>query len=135
MADFVQGFLADIELDGNDQTSITVDFTLSRSRTVLDKATMDNTPDPASIPGMTTGTLAFNGHVSQAELNLLEVSFAKTVPVAWTITIVEGLTTDGSWSGEMTFDSFDVDTSAEDNWGFAASGALVGLPVFTPSAP
>ena len=133
MADFVQGFLASIVIDGNDTTPITVDFTLTRGKTSLDKSVMDSSGEPKSIPGMATGNLAFTGHISQAELNTLEVSYAKSVAVPFVITIEQGLGTDASYAGAFTWDSFDVDTSAEDNWGFSASGPLDGAVTFTPS--
>ena len=135
MATFVQGFLAVVTIDGTDTTPITANVGLARSRTVLDKSVMDGTGFASSIPGMLSGTLAFDGHISQAELNTLEVSYAKDIPVTFAVEINEGLSTDGAYAGSFTFETLDVETSADGNWAFSAGGPTSGAIVYTRSNP
>jgi len=133
MATFIQGFLAKIIIDTVDTTPITADVNLSRSKTALDKTVMDSSGVSKMLPGVVSGTLDFNGHISTAELNVLEVSYAKTVPVAFDVIITEGLATDGEYTGFFVFQDFTVETSAEDNWGFTASGPTDGVITYIPA--
>ena len=132
---FVQGFLAELTLDSNVITLVTADVSLSESKSALDKSVMDGSGVAQSIPGMLSGTLSINGHIDQANLNLLEASWSKDVAVNFVLEITEGLTTDGSWSGIVTLDSFSRDTSADGNWAFSLSGTTSTATIFTPSAP
>ena len=134
MATFIQGFLAKVTIDGADTTPITADVTLSRSKTALDKTVMDSSGVSKMLPGVVSGTLDFNGHISTAELNTLEVSYAKLVPVTFAVVITEGLTTDGEYTGSFLFQDFTVETAAEDNWGFTASGPTDGAITYIPAA-
>ena len=132
---FVQGFLAQLTLDANVITLVTADVSLEESKTSLDKSVMDGSGVSQSIPGMVSGSLTINGHIDQANLNLLEASWAKDVPVAFILEINEGLTTDGSWTGNVTLTGFSRDTAADGNWAFSLSGDTSGVTAFTPSAP
>jgi len=132
---FVQGFLAELELDSNTITLVTADVSLSESKSALDKSVMDGSGVAQSIPGMLSGSLSINGHIDQANLNLLEASWAKDIPVIFRLTITEGLATDGDWSGIVTLDSFSRDTAADGNWAFSLSGTTSGPTTFTPSIP
>jgi len=132
--DFVQGFLATITVDGVDQTLTIEQGGLTRSKSVLSKGSMDGTGFAKSIPGPVTGTLDLTGHIVQLNLNDLELAFAKDVPVAFTMTITEGLVTDAAYSGFVTLSQFDVDTSADANWAFQLQGETSGEIVYTPSA-
>jgi len=132
---FVQGFLAEITLDSNVITLVSADVSFAESKTSLDKAVMDGTGAMQSIPGLISGTLAINGHIDQANLNLLEVTWAKETTVPFILEINEGLTTDGVWTGNLTLTGFSRDTAAEGNWSFSLSGDTSGVTVFTPSAP
>jgi len=133
MATFVQGFLAEVVIDTADQTPITADVTLDRTKTALDKTVMDSSGVSKMIPGVTSGNLAFNGHVSTAELNVLEVSFAKEIPVSFAVTITEGLSTDGEYTGFFVFTDFSVNTAADANWAFSASGPTDGVITYIPA--
>ena len=133
MATFIQGFLAKVTIDGADTTPITADVTLSRSKTALDKTVMDSSGVSKMLPGVISGTLDFNGHISTAELNTLEVSYAKSVPVTFAVVITEGLGTDGEYPGSFLFQDFTVETAAEDNWGFTASGPTDGAITYIPA--
>lgn len=135
VATFIQGFLAEVVIDGADTTPITATVSLNRSRTAIDKAVMDSIGDSVSIPGMRSGVLSLSGHVSTAELNVLEASYAKEVPVAFTVKVVEGLASDAEWVGEFVFETFDIDTSADGNWAFSVSGPTSGPVAYTPAAP
>jgi hypothetical protein len=132
---FVQGFLAELTLDTNIITLVTADVSLDESKTSLDKSVMDGTGVSQSIPGKVSGTLTINGHIDQANLNLLEVSWAKDTVVPFILTINEGLGTDGTWTGNVTLTSFTRDTAADGNWAFSLSGDTSGVTVFTPSVP
>ncbi len=132
---FVQGFLAELELDSNVITLVTADVTFAESKTVLDKSVMDGSGFAKSIPGMVSGSLNINGHIDQANLNLLEASWAKDISVIFRLTINEGLATDGSWSGIVTLDSFSRETAADSNWAFTLSGSTSTATIFTPSIP
>jgi hypothetical protein len=132
---FVQGFLASITLDSTDITLFTADVSLDRSKTVLNKATMNGTGFMASIPGLQSGTLSINGHVDQANLNALETTWAKGTTVTFAFEVNEGLSTDGSYAGSVTCSGLSVDTSAEGNWAFSLSGDLSGAVTYTPSSP
>jgi len=133
MATFIQGFLAKVIIDTTDQTPITADVTLDRTKTALDKTVMDSSGVSKMLPGVESGNLAFNGHVSTAELNLLEVSYAKEVPVAFAVTITEGLATDGEYTGFFLFTDFSVNTAADANWAFSASGPTDGAITYIPA--
>ena len=133
MAIFIQGFLAKIIIDGNDQTPITVDYTLSESTTPLDKSVMDSSGVSKILPGMTSGTLDFNGHISTTELNALEVSKSKQVPITFALTITEGLGTDAEYTGSFVFAELSRSTTAEGNWAFTASGPTDGAITYIPA--
>jgi len=132
---FVQGFLAEITLDSNVITLVSADVSLDESKTSLDKSVMDGSGVSVSIPGMTSGTLSVNGHIDQANLNLLEATWAKDVTVAFILALTEGLTTDSSWAGNVTLTSFTRETAADGNWAFSLSGDTSGVTTFVPSAP
>ena len=132
---FVQGFLANLKLDTNDITMVLTDVSLDESKTSLDKSVMDGTGESQSIPGKKSGSMSMNGHVDQANLNLLEASWAKQEPVVFTLEISQGLgTADASWSGKVTLTSFTKSTSADGNWAFSLSGDTSGV-VFSPYTP
>jgi len=132
---FVQGFLAEITLDGNVITLVSADVSFDESKTSLDKSVMDGSGVSVSIPGMTSGTLSVNGHIDQANLNLLEVSWAKQTTVPFILAITEGLVTDASWAGDVTLTSFTRETAADGNWAFSLSGDTSGVTTFVPSTP
>ena len=135
MVDAVQGFLASLELDETNITEQVTATPLTRAKTSLDKSVMDNTGQAQSIPGMQSGTLNISGYVSQAEYAGLEVTWAKSVPVSFTLTVLEGLTADQSWSGLVTLTAFDADPQGDDMWQFTLSGDTSGPVTFNPSTP
>jgi len=135
MAVGIQGFLAEITLDGNIITLVTADVSFAETKTALDKSVMDDGGATQSIPGLVSGSLGLNGHIDQANLNLLEVTWAKQVTVPFIFAITEGLTTDGVWTGNVTLTSFTRETAADGNWAFSLSGDTSGVTVFTPSVP
>ena len=125
---FIQGFLASLELDGNVITLVTADVTLDETKTTLDKSVMDGTGQSSSIPGKKSGTLSINGHIDQANLALLEGTWAKDQPVPFKLVIEEGLgTTDSQWDGTITLTSFSKSTAADANWAFSLSGETTYL--------
>jgi len=132
---FVQGFLAKLILDSIDITLVITNLDLGRSKTSLDKSVMDGTGESTALPGMAKGTLSLDAHIDQANLNLLETSWAKDVPVPFVLTVLEGLTTDSEWTGTVALSSLDVSTSFDGNWSVSLSGDTSGAVVFTPSAP
>ena len=132
---FVQGFLASITLDGNIVTLVSTDVSLDRSTTALVKNVMDGTGDSQMLPGLRSGTLALNGHVDQANLNLLEVTHAKNTVVPFIMEISEGLTTDGSYAGNISIAEFSVGSTFDGNWAFSLTGETSGAVTYTPSAP
>ncbi len=132
---FVQGFLAKLILDSIDITLVITNLDLGRSKTSLDKSVMDGSGESTALPGMTKGTLSFDAHVDQANQNLLEVAFAKQVPVPFVLTVLEGLTTDAEWTGTVALTGMDVSTSFDGNWDVSLSGDTSGAIVYTPSAP
>jgi len=131
----VQGFLAQLTLDGTDITNTVMSTPLSRSRTILNKAVMDGSGDTQSIPGLRSGDLSVSGILSQAEHNSLEVTYAKDVPVPFILTVTEGLTTDASWAGLVTLGDLTVDPVGDGMWEFQLSGDTSGAVTYTPSAP
>ncbi len=133
--DFVQGFLAQLTLDSNVVTLVTADVSLSESKTALDKSVMDGSGVMRSIPGLLSGSLDINGHIDQANLNLLEVTWAKQTTVPFILEIAEGLGTDAVYTGNVTLTAFSRDTAADGNWAFSPSGDTSGVTVFTPSIP
>ena len=116
-------------------TLFLTDYSLDRSKTALDKSVMDGTGESAMLPGMNSGSLSMNGHVDQANLNLLEISYAKDVPVTFLLKIVEGLTADASYAGSLSISSFQVGTNFDGNWAFSLSGDTSGAVVYSASAP
>ncbi len=133
MVDTVQGFLANIVLDGNDITSVTVTTPLSRSREVLSKNVMDNVGAAINIDGLESGALNISGFVNQVEHNKLEVTWAKKAPVVFTLTVAEGLTTDASWTGLVVLSTFDVEPVGDGMWEFTLSGDTSTATIYTPS--
>ena len=132
---FVQGFLAAITLDGNVVTLVSTDVALDRSTTALEKTVMDGSGTSTMLPGLRSGSLSLNGHVDQANLNLLEVTHAKDTVVPFIMEINEGLTTDGSYAGNIAITEFSVGTVFDGNWSFTLSGDTSGATTYTPSAP
>ena len=132
---FVQGFLATLTLDTNDITLFVTDVELAETRPSLDKSVMDGSGVSVTIPGKKNGTLSLTGHVDQANLNLLEVSWSKDVAVAFDLEISEGLTTDGKWVGTISLSDFTRGTVFDGNWSFSLSGDFAGAVTYTPSAP
>ncbi len=135
MVDTVQGFLANLVLDGNDITNRVTATPLARSKDLLSKNVMDGIGDAFNIPGISSGSLNVSGYISQAELNNLEVSWAKDVPVSFVLTVAEGLGTDSSWAGDVTLGTFDVEPVGDGMWEFTLSGDTDGPILFTPSVP
>lgn len=131
----VPGMLAALTLDGNIITLVVNRPRLTRSKTSLDKSVMDGSGESVSIPGMKSGTIAIDGFIDQANLNLLEVSYAKDVPVAFVLELTEGLTTDASWSGNVTLGDYDIEAGPDDLWKFTLGGDTSGTVTFTPSTP
>jgi len=131
----VQGFLAQLDLDGTDITNTVMSTPLSRSKTELNKGVMDGSGVMQSIPGMSSGGLSVSGILSQAEWNAMEATWAKTVPVSFTLTVVEGLTTDTSWTGDVTLTSLQVDPVGDGMWEFSLEGSTSGVVTVTPSVP
>ena len=132
---FVQGFLATLTLDGNIITLFVTDVSLDRSKTGLDKSVMDGSGDSVMLPGLNSGTLAMNGHIDQANLNLLEISYAKDVVVPFILEISEGLTGDASYTGNIAISDFGVNTVFDGNWAFTLNGATSGAVVYSASTP
>lgn len=132
---FVQGFLAKLTLDGNIITLFVTDVSLDRSKTALDKSVMDGSGDSLMIPGLNTGTLAFNGHIDQANQNLIETTYAKDTVVPFILEVDEGLTTDATWAGDIAITEFSTNTTFDGNWAFSLSGDTSGAVTYTPSAP
>ncbi len=132
---FIPGFLASLVLDTVDQTIECESVGLSRAKTVLSKGSMDGTGFMKSIPGPITGTLTAAGHiVTETAFNALEATYLKDVPVAFVLTIVEGKTTDGEYSGLVTLADLAVQTTADGNWSFTLSGETSGIVTYTPAA-
>lgn len=131
--DFVAGFLASVTLDAVDVTLQVETLSFSRSKSVLSKGSMDGTGFAKSIPGPETGTIDMAGHIAQIAYNDLEAAFAKDVPVLFVITVLEGLTSDAKWSGEVTLSDLNVDTNPDGNWAFQLSGETSGPVVYAPA--
>ena len=129
----VQGFLATLTLDSVDITLFVTDFAFPRTRTMLDKSVQDGTGVSASIPGKENGSLSINGIVDQINMNALELSWAKTVPVSFSFGPTEGLTTDFQYDGLVTLGDLDVNIANDDNWLFSISGDTSGVTTFTPA--
>ena len=111
------------------------DAGLTRAKTVLSKGSMDGTGFMKSIPGPITGTLTASGHiVTETQFNALEATYLKDIPVAFSLTIVEGKTTDGEYAGFVTLSDLDVATTADGNWSFTLSGETSGVVTYTPAA-
>ena len=130
---FVQGFLASITLDSNDITLVSTDVTLAEARTVLEKSVMDGTGASQSLPGLKSGELTMNGHVDQANLNLLETTWAKDTVVPFSMVITEGLGTDGQYAGNVAISAFEKSAGFDGNWAFSMTATTSGAVVYTPS--
>lgn len=131
----VPGFLASLSLDGNDITLEVTTTPLERTKNILNKSVMANTGQMESIPGLESGALRITGFLSQAEHNAMEVTWAKDVPVAFLLSVEEGLTTDASWAGFITLGTFSVNPVEDGLWEFALDGETSGPVPYTPSAP
>ena len=132
MSEVVQGFLAVITIDGNDITASVEAFSLDESKSVLEKATMNGSPYNDTIPGNITGTLSMNGDIDQANLALLQASWAKDTEVVFAVSVLEGATTDSLWSGLLTLGDFTRETSGDSKWTFSLSGTTSKDIVYTP---
>ena len=131
----VQGFLAVLTLDSVVITLFVTDVSLDRSKTTLDKSVMDGSGDSVMLPGLQTGTMAINGHIDQANLNALETTWAKDTVVPFILEVNEGLTTDATWSGNLSMSEFSTNTVFDGNWAFSLTGESSGAIVYVPSAP
>ena len=132
---FVQGFLATLTIDGNDITLFVTDVSFDQSKTALDKSVQDGTGNSVMLPGLESGTMSFNGHIDQANLNALEVSWAKDTVVAFVLVVAEGLGTDAQWSGNIALTDFTKATTFDGNWAFSISGDTSGNVAYLPSVP
>ena len=122
MAD-IQGFLTVVTLDGTVVTAQLNDVSLSQSKNVMSKPTMDGTGDPAKLVGQKSGTLSASGQVDTVGFQGLEVTWGKSTPVAFEIELGDGSTVDGgSYAGNVTLTQFDVESSADDTWNFTLAG-------------
>ena len=128
-----QGFLADIELDGVDYTGITVTVPPTRTKGSLNKATQDGTGDMVVIPGMESGSLSLTGFIDEPLHNSLEATWAKDGAVPFTLTVVNGLTTDAGWAGDVTLLSLTVQPQEDGLWEFTCDGETSGAVTYTPS--
>ena len=130
-----QGFLATLELDGNDISLVVTDYSLDRTKTILDKSVQDRSGYSASIPGKQSGTLSLDARLDTVNLSLLEASWAKAATVPFVLEVTEGNATDASWAGELTMGDISVGGSFGDQWAVSLSGDTSGPVTFTPVAP
>ena len=135
MADQVQGFLAELTLDGINITDQVVSTPFARTKTALAKGVMDGSGVMQSIPGPESGSLDVSGFLSQAEWNAMEVTWAKDVPVSFNLAVIEGITTDAEWSGLVTLTGLTVDPVGDGLWSFELTGDTSGVTTYTPSTP
>ncbi len=129
-----QGFLASLTLDGTDYTTITVTTPLTRSKGLLNKATMNGSGDMESIPGLSSGSISVAGFLDEPLHNTLEATWAKDDPISFTLTVERGLTTDAQWFGLVTLTSLTVEPTEDGLWAFSLSGETSGSVVYVPSA-
>jgi hypothetical protein len=127
MSEPVQGFLASISIDGNVITGSVENFNLDRTKNVLNKATMNGSPVGKKIPGSQTGTLSSDGLIDQANMTLLEASWAKETEVAFVLTNEEGATTDMVWSGNVVLGDLSLNVVSTDVWRFSLSAETSGV--------
>lgn len=132
---FVPGSLGIITFDTNPIiTGQTMDF--QRTKGVLNKPVI-GTPAGYAIAGQMSGTFTVNGHVSVAQLPLLEVSFAKIVPVAFTIQVGDaaGVTDGGLYTGSCVFHTLGIEVSGDGEWEYSCECATTGIVVYAPPTP
>ena len=129
----IQGFLADIELDGVDYTGITVTVPLTRTKGSLNKATQDGTGQMAIIPGMESGSLSLTGFIDEPLHNSLEATWAKDDAVPFKLTVVSGLATDAEWTGDVVLLNLTVQPQEDGLWEFSCDGETSGPVTYTPS--
>jgi len=129
----VQGFLVTLTLDSVPITALCNDVTLSRSKNVMSKATMDGSGVPVQLAGSLTGTLSMSGQVDTAGQEGLETTWAKDTAVAFIIDIGDGATiAAGTYSGNVTLSTFDIDAAASDSWNFSIDGATDSVDYVAP---
>ncbi len=132
MAD-VQGFLVTLTLDAVEITAFCNDVTLSRAKNVMSKPTMDGTGVPIQLAGSLTGTLSMSGQVDTAGQDGLETTWAKDTAVAFILEVGDGATIQaGTYSGNVTLSTFDVEAAASDAWNFSLEGATDSVDYVAP---
>ena len=131
----IQGFLVTMTLDGADVTLWLNDLTLERSKAILNKATMDGTGYPTQLPSSKSGALNMNGQVDTAGAQVLEATWAKDVPVAFSLVVGDGATiAAGTYSGNLALSDFAIETSADDAWNFGLQSVTSGAVAYAAPA-
>jgi hypothetical protein len=135
MSEPVQGFLAKITIDNTEITAAVEDYSLDRTKNVMQKPTMDSKPTSKAIPGSETGSLSVSGLIDQVNQAKLELAWAKETEVQFSIEVDEGATTDLVWSGFVVLGDLGVATSSTDVWRFTLSAATYDVVAVTTHAP
>ena len=119
----IQGFLTIVSVDGTDVTAQCNDVSLSQSKDVMSKATMDGTPESAKLVTNKSGTLSATGQVDTAGFAGLQTTWEKDISVVFSLQMGDGATIDGgTYSGNVTLSQFDVEAATDDTWNFTLSG-------------
>ncbi len=128
----VQGFLAELTLDGNVVTPYLNDVTLARTVNAMTKSTMDGTGFPTHLHGLETGTLAMNGQVDTAGQGVLEGSWGKKGILQFELSIGDGFSVKaGTYAGDIALSDFEIVAAADDAWNFSMAGNVSSV-IFTP---
>ena len=133
---WVSGYLATIDIGGDDFTVVGNVLSLDGAKTVPRKPVFGAVAQDA-ISGQKTWTLAASGHVAEeAPVAELFALFAQEIPVEFTIQIGEaaGATDVGTMTGELVVSAMTISDDAEDEWSWSLTAEVNGDVDFTPPA-
>ena len=135
MTTFIPGWQTTITLDGDDWTVHANVLGFTRTKSSQPKPVF-GTPFRHEIPGQASGTLDLEGHVAVEHIQDLEDAFNSETAVPYTIQVGQsgGATNAGVYTGQLVLTELTIDTDAEGEWEWSASGTLDGKPVYTPPA-
>ena len=128
---FIPGYISSLTVDGQTVEIYSSDATLSLTNETLDKTTL-GVSNRNYIVGLQDGSVSIDMHVDTASMALLQASYAKTVPVAFTFRPgALGVNDAGQWDGTMIIESMDVNGSVDDNWSVSLSNQITGAVTYT----
>ena len=133
---YIPGFATNITIDTEDLTITGRVLDFNRAKASLPKPVFGQ-QFRNELPGQASGTLAVQGHVSVANVAILEALFVSEISVPFVMQMGEaGEANDGgSYAGFLVINALDFNSDAEDEWTYSLGAAIDGAADFTPPTP